>query len=65
MPLKGDKQIRVDKIRKTPLEPTGSSGVFRAVLFFNVAARRRPLRTEGPTIQKIWRGLRDITAQAH
>ena len=44
MPLKSDKRIRVDKIRKTPLEPTRSSGVFRAVFIFDVAARWCPLR---------------------
>ena len=52
MPLKNDKRIRVDKIRKTPLEPTCSSGVFRTILFF-----RRSFPAGG--------GELGFTAQAH
>jgi len=34
MPLESDKRIRVDKIRKTPLESADSSGVFRTIFIF-------------------------------
>ena len=64
MPLKSDKRIRVDKIRKTPLEPTRSSGVFCTVLFFDVVARRCSLRARRPRHMFNVAGPLDITAQA-
>lgn len=65
MPLESDKRTRVDKIRKTPLEPTNSAGFFVPFLFFDAAARRCP-----PHVQRLRHtfnvaGSLDITAQAH
>ena len=37
MPLESDKRIRVDKIRKTLLEPISSAGFFVLFLFFDAA----------------------------
>lgn len=64
MPLESDKQIRVDKIRN-PARAYRLSGVFRAVLFFNAAARRCPLDVRRPRHTFTRRGLWDVTARAH
>ena len=39
MPLESDKRTRVDKIRKTPLEPTDSAGFFAPFYFSARTAR--------------------------
>lgn len=48
MPLESDKRTRVDKIRKTPLEPISSAGFFAPSLFFDAATRRCPPSTQRP-----------------
>ena len=66
MPPKSDKRTRVDKIRKTPLEPTRSSGVFRTVFIFRrIYSAVSTEHAKAPPLRRCGGGLRDITARAH
>ena len=57
MLLESNKQIRVDKIRKTPPEPTGPAGFF-APFYFSTQLLGGACRTrKGPTTHSTWRGL--------
>ena len=59
MPLESDKRIRVDKIRKTPLEPTGLAGFFVPFLFCAQLLGGGHQTRKGPTTSKMWRGPLD------
>lgn len=65
MPLKSDEQIWVDKIRKTPLEPTDSAGFFVPSLFSTQLLGGVHRARKGPATHSMWRGLRVITVRAY
>ena len=57
MPLKSDKRIRVDKIRKTPLEPTSLAGFFAPFYFLTQLLGGFHYVREGPATHSMRRGL--------
>lgn len=57
MPLESDKRIRVDKIRKTPPEPTGPAGFFVPFLFCAQLLGGGHQTRKSPTAHSMRRGL--------